>query len=343
MKTILFFTLLFPFYLWAQEDPKEKLDSLTIEIKIMVKTEKEMLKEKLQTIEKQLEAGEIDQAKADELKKEISVESAKKISAIVTERTEEMKEITKEIVVHALENDSDVDTLPNKRHQIAIDIKKKKKSEDDYRRTENRLVFAFGLNNVITNGNIQSLDDSLYDIWNSNFIELGWGYKTAFSKESSLVNLAYGVSFQWNELKLFNNQFHVDAGDYTQIITHSEDLKKSKLRNTSIIVPVGLEFDFSGKKEVDGKMIPVRNKSVKIGFGGYAGLRINTKQIIKYNSPREQKKEKISAGYNTNNLLYGLMGSIGYQDTSLYIKYDLHPLFKNTETQNVSLGVRFDL
>ncbi len=341
MKAKLLFTfLLFPFFLLSQEYPKEKLDSLNAEIKLHAND----LIEKLKIIDKQLESGEIDKEKADELKKEVAGNIGKKISNIATESSEIMNEFTKEIVVSAFENDIRIDTVPkNDKSNVEIHIKKKKKSEDDYRRTENRLVFAFGLNNALTDGTLQSLDSSTYDIWNSNFLELGWGYKTSFSKESSLVNLTYGISFQWNELKLFNNQYHVDAGDYTQIITHSEDLKKSKLRNTSIIVPVGLEFDFSGNKEVDGKMIPTRNKSVKIGFGGYAGLRINTKQIIKYDPPREQKKEKISADYNTNNLLYGLMGSIGYQDTNLYIKYDLHPLFKNTETTNISMGVRFDL
>ncbi len=29
--------------------------------------------------------------------------------------------------------------------------------------------------------------------------------------------------------------------------------------------------------------------------------------------------------------------------TSLYVKYDLNPLFKNTETRNISFGIRFDL
>jgi hypothetical protein len=38
-----------------------------------------------------------------------------------------------------------------------------------------------------------------------------------------------------------------------------------------------------------------------------------------------------------------LTGYLGYKDASLYVKYDLNPLFKDTETSNISLGVRFDL
>jgi len=36
---------------------------------------------------------------------------------------------------------------------------------------------------------------------------------------------------------------------------------------------------------------------------------------------------------------------IGYRETSLYLKYDLNPLFQNNaiKQNNISLGVRFDL
>jgi hypothetical protein len=49
--------------------------------------------------------------------------------------------------------------------------------------------------------------------------------------------------------------------------------------------------------------------------------------------------------FNTNDLVYGLSGYVGWGATSLYAKYDLNPIFMepNVEIRNVSLGVRFDL
>lgn len=343
MKTKLFFAfLLMNLLATGQETPKEKMERLTSEIKTLVKQEKDSLKIQLEAIDLKVESGAIDKIEAAELKKSISIQSAEKMTVIVTERSNQISELTQEIVREALEGNEN-DTLPETKNdrKIAISISKGAK-EDQWKRTQNRLVFAFGLNNVLQDHQLKSLDDSPYAVWNSNFVELGWGYKTSLSTTSSLANVFYGVSFLWNELKLYDNLYHVDIDDQTLVITHPEDLKKSKLRTSSIIVPLGLEFDFSGTKDVNGEKIPQRNKSVRLGIGGYGGLRINTKQIIKYDTPRDQKKEKIVSNYNMNNLIYGLTGYLGYKDASLYVKYDLNPLFKDTETSNISLGVRFD-
>ena len=44
-----------------------------------------------------------------------------------------------------------------------------------------------------------------------------------------------------------------------------------------------------------------------------------------------------------NTINYGLSAYVGYKSTSLYVKYDLNPLFKNSETRNISMGIRLDL
>lgn len=342
MKTkLLFIFFLLSFILKAQETLNQKLDRLTNEIRVLVKQEKENLKLELENVDKQLDNKEIDKIKAIALKRSLSVASSEKIAAIVTQRSNEITALTQDIVKEALETETKTDTLPTKkRHEIAIDIKKKR--EKPWKQTDGVSFFGFGLNNVLLDGSIASLDDSPYSIWNSNYFEMGQYYKTALGKESSLFNLTYGFALQWRELKLFDNQYQVDNGDDTVIAVHTADLKKSKLRNTSIVVPIGFEFDFSEKKEVDGKIYPQRNENFKIGLGAFGGLRINTKQIIKYEPPRDSKKEKITGDYNMNNLIYGLQGYIGYKDYTLILKYDINPLFKNTDTQNVSLGLRFE-
>ncbi len=45
-----------------------------------------------------------------------------------------------------------------------------------------------------------------------------------------------------------------------------------------------------------------------------------------------------------NDFIYGVSTYIGYKETSLYLKYDLNPMFKNNaiKQNNISLGVRFD-
>ena len=48
--------------------------------------------------------------------------------------------------------------------------------------------------------------------------------------------------------------------------------------------------------------------------------------------------------FNVNKFGYGLSTYVGYGATSLYLKYDLNPLFNDNvvKQNNVSLGVRFD-
>ncbi|NJW55231.1 hypothetical protein HC175_20155, partial [Salinimicrobium sp. CDJ15-91] len=55
-------------------------------------------------------------------------------------------------------------------------------------------------------------------------------------------------------------------------------------------------------------------------------------------------KLKLKGDYNTNEFIYGLSGYVGFGGTSLYVKYDLNPIFKdpNPELNNISVGLRFD-
>lgn len=326
--------------IWSQE-PKAKIKQLAEEIEIFVKTEKENLKNQIESIDKQLETGAITAEQAKTLKKEATALSTDKMEKVANEKGKEIAELTKILVQGAIQDTVSIKDKDTIQQRFKIEISKDKKNK--YKRTEEYLTFALGVNNMLNNNNLSSLNDSHYSILKSNFFELGWNYKTALSKKNPLWNIRYGASFTWNEFKLFDNQYHIDNNGVTQIVVHPESLKKSKLRHTQIIVPINLEWDFSKKKTENGQTVIPRDQSVRVGLGGYGGLRINSKQIIKYNEPRDTKKDKISNDYNMNNLIYGFMGYIGYEDTSLYVKYDLNPLFKNTETHNISLGIRLDL
>lgn len=56
-------------------------------------------------------------------------------------------------------------------------------------------------------------------------------------------------------------------------------------------------------------------------------------------------KQKTKKDFNASNFIYGLSAYMGYKATSLYVKYDLNPLFQDNPVKqnNVSMGVRFDL
>ena len=105
-----------------------------------------------------------------------------------------------------------------------------------------------------------------------------------------------------------------------------------------------LEFDFS-KTITDGdKKIFKSHKGARFGIGGFVGVNTNSKQFMRYNQDGHKISVKDKGDFNVNDFTYGLSTYIGYKQTSLYLKYDLNPMFKNNavDQNNISLGIRFD-
>jgi hypothetical protein len=86
-------------------------------------------------------------------------------------------------------------------------------------------------------------------------------------------------------------------------------------------------------------------RQFKFGIGGYAGVNIGTQQKLRFKEDGDRVKQKIRRNYNTSDFVYGLSSYVGIDNVSLYVKYDLNPLFKDQafDQNNISLGVRFDL
>ncbi len=213
------------------------------------------------------------------------------------------------------------------------------------KRTTTQLLFAMGVNNVLNNHDIGSLNDSPYKFWQSHFYELGFTWKTRLSREPSATYFKYGLSFLWNNLRADDNQYHVVTGDYTNLELFPENLSESRLRHVQMTFPMHLEFDFSKNKKYDDGFIKDKtHQSVRLGFGGFVGFKLGTRQYIEYKNAEGVRVEQVQKDdFNTNVLNYGLSAYLAYKWYGLYVKYDLNPLFKNTDTRNISLGVRFDI
>ena len=74
------------------------------------------------------------------------------------------------------------------------------------------------------------------------------------------------------------------------------------------------------------------------------GYNINSKQFLSYEVDGYRINERQKGNWNVNDWNYGVSAYAGWGSTSLYVKYDLNPLFKNNavDQNNISLGVRFD-
>mgnify|MGYP006394964949 CR=1 FL=1 len=335
------------FHCQAQESDLEAISNLKIEKSEIINEEKDALKAEVEAINRQLEDGDISPSEADRLKTEAAQKRAlnienrvaiidNKIALIerngIAKAEAEAKEKDKE------EDDDDTDdtffevtVYTNPGHHRRYD-----------RRTKSELVFSFGLNNAIFEG--QSIDDSPYKIGGSKFTEIGWSWKTRVFKNSNWLRIKYGFSFTWNGLKPTDNRYFVDTGEQTELQVSEFDLDKAKLRLDNLVIPVHFELGPSRRIDRDHYFRYKDNRSFKIGLGGYAGLNLGTRQKLKYKDNGENVKEKIKGNYNTNNFIYGLSGYIGWGAYSLYCKYDLNTIFIDNpvDERNISLGLRFD-
>ena len=327
-----------------------RIKSLKYQKEIIQNEERNFLKTEVEIILQRLEKGEISEEKAETLKQS----AAKKRALNIENRTK----IIENKIALLERNEDGYNVYGGDGDKIVLRIGSDEGTGDDFifignpendkpkkfdRRTLSEMVIAVGFNNAIVDG--EKLDNSPYEFGGSRFFELGWAWKTRVFKESNLMRIKYGISFQMNGLKPNDNQYFVENGGETALEVFSSDLKKSKLSITNLVVPIHFEFGASKKVENDNYFRYSTRKQFKFGIGGYAGFNIGTRQKLKYSLDGDRVKDKLKRDYNTSNLVYGLSSYVAFGTTALYVKYDLSPIFKNQiiDQNNISVGIRFDM
>lgn len=323
----------------AQEKTfEQKAKDIALNIKTIAEEEKKALKAEIEVIDKAVESGQMTKEDADKAKTKAAEERAKNMET----RTAEYETALRELInnqVQTIDNDTVIEA-----NNINLKIKTKKndpnKSEN---RTTSQFVFAIGFNNVVTDG---AVANSQFGYGRSSFYEWGHTWNTRLSKNSNLLHLKYGLGFQYNMLHATDNRVFADVDNQTILVDAGVDTKarKTYFKNVYFVVPMHLEFDFSKTKTVDDKKIFKSHQGVRFGIGGFVGVNTNSKQFIEYKIDDYKFSEKQKGDFNVNDFTYGLSAYIGHKQTSLYLKYDLNPMFKNNpiDQNNISLGLRFD-
>lgn len=321
----------------AQEKTfEQKAKEIAINIKTIAEEEKKALKAEVEAIDKAVELGKMTKQDAEASKAKIAEERAKNIET----RTATQETALRDLVNGKLDIEESNDTLKSK---LKISIASKKDSLKSENRTTSQFVLAFGANNLVTDG---AVANSQFGYGRSSFYEWGYTWNTRLSKNSNLLHLKYGVGFQYNMLHATDNRVFSDVSNQTILVDAGVDTKANRtyFKNVYFVVPMHLEFDFSKTKTVDDKKIFKSHEGVRFGIGGFVGVNSNSKQFIEYEINGYKFSEKQKGDFNVNDFTYGLSAYVGYKQTSLYLKYDLNPMFKNNvvDQNNISLGIRFD-
>jgi hypothetical protein len=323
----------------AQEVFCAKAEAIANKIEYITKDEKAALKKEVEAVNVQLDNKTITQEQADSKKKTLAEATAIAIETKVGVLQEELKQLVQDKVDgKIIEQDS------TRRITISFPNKKWRQKRDSIpgeRRTTTQFVLAMGLNNVATNGNINKSDFRYYG---SHFYEWGFTSNTRLSKTSNLAHFKYGFSVMYNNLRPTDNRFFEVNGNQTNLVTNPVNQDDSRLKNVYLVLPLHFELDFTPVSDHKGKPYFKSHKSFRLGLGGFIGTNLKTKQYIDYDANDYKTKTMKKGDFNTSNLIYGLSTYIGYKETSLYLKYDLNPLFTDNlvRQNNVSLGIRWD-
>lgn len=361
MKRILIILVLFCTTVAVSQERTFESEVKRISKKIdrITKQQKDSLRSKVKEINLELEEGRITKTKAEELKKEAAKYHAQRIETLVAIQERKLQQLVQDkidgkILGEDRYYEESTFSIGNRTFQLRF-------TDEDYydrqarrerrwkrrwtRRTTTQFVFAMGTNNVLVDHDLSSLNDSPYQFWRSRFYEVGYTFKYRLSRQASQTYLKYGVSVLWNNLRPEGNQYHVVNGDQTTLEVFPFSTSESRLRHVQMIFPLHLEFDFSKDRTYDdGTFRDYRNRSFRFGIGGFVGFKMGTRQYLEYRNAAGTKVEELQRGsFNTNIYNYGLSTYFAYKSCGLYIKYDLNPLFQDTETRNISMGVRFDL
>ncbi|TYB78247.1 hypothetical protein [Bizionia myxarmorum] len=314
--------------------------------------EKAQLKEAVEAINNRLDAKEISQEEATELKRAAAEKHALNIENRLTiidnqiallgrnESVSKDSDMYGDGIVIMIGKDKDSDAYDM--GGIYIGPKTKKKPTVYDRRTSSDFVFAIGFNNAIIEG--QSLNDSPYKLGGSGFVELGWAWKTRVFENSNAVRFKYGLSVQWNKLDIKDNLYFAEDNGVVTLEEFPLNVNKSKFRTTNLVIPMHFEFGPSKKIEGDDYFRYSTYKKFKFGIGGYGGIVLQSLQKLKYNENGNSQKDKFK-DYNTNNFVYGVSSYVSWGNVGIYAKYDLSTMFKNQaiDQNNISLGLRFDM
>ena len=324
----------------GQETFEKRAKTIASKIETITKEEKAALKIEVEAVNNQLINGTITREEAESKKKLLAEARAINIESKVAVEQEALNDLIQEKVDGKIKEQDSIRTYSFSFHRKnhKHDLKDTIQGE---RRTTSQFVFAAGLNNLATDN---KLEDSDYRFLGSHFYELGVSYNSRIAKNNNLLHAKYGLSVMYNNLRPTDNRSFVINGNQTNLAVNPIDIKDSRLRNVYLVAPIHLEFDFSGKKMKEDKPFFRTHESVRFGIGGYAGINLKSKQIIKYDYNDLKATERTKGDFKASNFIYGLSSYIGYKYTSLYLKYDLNPLFKDNvvKQNNVSLGLRFD-
>lgn len=292
---------------------KEKVEEYASQINTIIQNEKKLMESELNFLqEKNLDKAEFDRQKA---------QIADKYSQKIDERIEalgfDLDQVIQKQVRYSLLN---ADVTSNE--ELKTELMKK------FRPTKNlEGYFSYGIMTLTNDKPDNDLEKNLG--YGSN-LEFGLKFNYQFSRTSSW-GLISGLGFSWRTVRTDNNMVFAKQNGDVFLAEYDGNLNKNKLRTGYIMVPLGLQYNFSKLKNA-GMDIQYRPYSdgFRMSANVYGGVKMATNNIVKGDGMEFREK----SDYKVNPFVYGAQFTVSYDNISLFVKRDFSNFFKNGYFEN---------
>lgn len=291
---------------------KEKVEEYAEKINNIIQEEKTLMESELKVLQsKNLEKPEFDTQKA---------QIADKYSQKIDERIEalgfDLDQVIQKQVRYSLLN-SDVTS----NEELKEKLLKKYRPVKDFSG-----YFSYGIMNLTNSRPDNELDQN---VKYSNNLEFGLKFNYQFSRTSAW-GLISGLGFSWRTLRADNNMVFTKKGG-VDLEQYVGSLDKSKIRTGHVMVPLGVQYNFSKLKNA-GMDVQYRPYSdgFRMSANLYGGVQMSTNNIVKGDDYSYRNR----ANYQVNPFIYGAQFSVAYDDVSLFVKKDFSNYFKDSHFEN---------
>ncbi len=293
---------------------KEKVDEYAKKIDTIIKEEKKLMEAELT----ELQSKNLSKAEFDEQKSLVASRYSEKIDQRIEELGFDMDAVIQKQVRYSLLN-SDVTSNEELKEKL---LKK-------FRPTKDLSPYiSYGIMNLTNDRPDNALDKNLR--YAGNF-EFGLKFNYQFGRTSPW-GLISGIGFSWRTLSIDNDMFVTkDVNSNVSLAYYEKGLSKSKLRTGYIIVPLGLQYNFSKVKNagLDVRYLDYSN-GFRVGANIYGGVKMSTNNIIKGDGISNRDR----SDYQVSPFIYGGQFTVSYNDFSIFVKKDFGNFFKNGTFEN---------
>ena len=305
---------------------KEKVEEYVLKINTIIQEEKKLMESELQ----RLQTKNLDKAEFDRQKTQIAHDYSNKIDQRIEALGFHLDHIIQKQVRYSLLN-SDVTS----NEELKEKLMKKFRATKDVSG-----YFTYGIMNLTNNLPDNDLDKNMG--YASN-LEFGLKFNYQFSRTSPW-GLISGIGFSWRTLRPDNNMiFARDANAGVYLTDYQANIDKTKLRTGYIMVPLGIQYNFSKLKNA-GMDVQYRPYSdgFRMAANMYGGVKMSTNNIVRGDGQDFRDR----GNYQVNPFVYGAQFTVSYNSISLFVKKDFSNFFKGNHFENdkaIIFGIGFGL